>query len=156
MVMSGGHSMKLVINTNSNTCHIYHYDKHPAQLTLVKEINHPENKLKNSDMDSDRSGHYQGGQSSRGAYSPHTETKDIHIDNFAREIAKEMNQERIKKDYDELIIIAPPRMCGLLFQHIDKHVKDLIINKIEKDILYLSDNELLDFLRTHTQYHDQP
>ncbi len=147
--------MKLVVNTNTNTCRIYHYVKHPAQLTLLKEIKHPENRLKSSDMTSDRPGHYQGGQSSRGAYSPHMEAKEIEIDNFSREIAKELNQERNKNEYDELIVIASPHMNGLLFQHINKHVRGLVINKIEKDLIQLADHDLLKFLQTHTQYHDK-
>lgn len=147
--------MKLVVNANSNICRIYHYDKKSAQLALLKEISHPENKLKSGDMTSDKQGHYKAGKSARGAYSPHMEAKEIKIDVFSREIARELNQERIKKEYDELIVIAPPHMYGLLFQHINKHVKNLVINKIEKDLLHLSDLELLNFLQTHTQYHDQ-
>lgn len=147
--------MKLVVNTNSNTCRIYHYDKQLSKLTLLKEISHPENKLKSGDMTSDRPGHYQGGESSRGAYSPHMEAKEIHIDNFSREIAKELDQERIQKDYDELIMIAPSHMVGLLYQHLSKQVKNLVINKIEKDLLHLPNHELLEFLQTHTQYRDK-
>jgi protein required for attachment to host cells len=147
--------MKLVANINSNICRIYHYDKHPAQLRLLKEIDHPENKLKSGDITSDRPGHYQSRTSARGAYSPHMEAKEIEIDNFSREITKELNQERIKKEYDELIVIAPPHMIGLLFQHINKHVKNLVINDIKKDLIHLSDHELLIFLQSHTQYHDK-
>src|SRR5579862_2916652 len=146
--------MKIVVNTNSNICRIYHYNKHPAQLTLLKEINHPENKLKSGDLTSDRPGHYQGNKSSRGAYSPSMKAKDVEIENFSREIAKELNQERNKNEYDELIVIAPPHMIGLLNQHINKHVANLVINKIEKNLLHLSEHELLEFLHTHTQYHD--
>lgn len=147
--------MKLVVNTNTNTCRFYNYVKHPAQLTLLKEINHPENKLRSGDITSDRPGHYKAGQSAHGAYSPHMEAKEIEIDNFSREIVNELNIERIKKEYDELIIISAPHMNGLLFQHINKHVKDLVINNIEKNLLHLSDHELLNFLQTHTKYHNQ-
>jgi len=142
--------MKLVINTNTNTCRMYSYNKHPPQLILVKEISHPENKLKNSDITSDRSGHYKARLSGRGAYSPHMEAKEINIDNFSREIASELNKERIKQDYDELIVIANPHMNGLLAKHIDKHVKDLIVNTIEKDLLELHERELLDYLQAHS------
>lgn len=147
--------MKLVVNTNTNKCRIYHYDKHPAQLTFLKELNHPESKLRSSEITSDRPGHYQGGESARGAYSPHMEPKEIEIDNFSREIAKELNQERNNKQYDELIVIAPAQMNGLLFEHINKHVKEMVINKIQKNLLHMADHELLEFLQTNTKYHDQ-
>lgn len=147
--------MKLVVNTNTNTCRIYHYNKHPANLTLLKEISHPENKLKSGDLTSDRPGHYKAGKSARGAYSPHREAKDIEIDNFSREITRELNQERTHNKYDELIVIAPPHMIGLLYQHLNKNVKNLVINKIEKELIFLPDHELLKFLQKNTEYQDQ-
>ncbi|MFZ2314456.1 MAG: host attachment protein [Gammaproteobacteria bacterium] len=148
--------MKLVINMNSNICYIYHYNsKNSPTLTLLKEMAHPQSKLKNSEIAMDKPGHYNTRESARGAYSPHMEPKEIEIDNFSREVAKELNQERIKKDYDELIIISPPHVNGLLFKHINNNVKNIIINRIEKDLIQLSEHELLDFLRTHAQFPDQ-
>lgn len=147
--------MKLVINMNSNSCYIYHYGKRHENISLLKELSHPQSKLKNSDMSADKPGHYNTPGSARGSYSPHMEPKEIEIDIFAREVADELNRERMKKDYDELIIIAPPHVNGVLFKHIDNHVKNLVINRIEKDLIKLSEKDLLDFLRTHTQFHDQ-
>lgn len=146
--------MILVIVANSNTCRMYHYNKHPSDLTLYKEIVHAENKLKNSDLTSDKSGHYLAGNHSRGAYSPHMDAKDIKIDEFLREVATELNQERNQQEYDHLIIVAPSHVTGLLFQHLNKHVKSLITQNIQKDILQLPQHELLDFIKTHTKYPD--
>lgn len=146
--------MKLVVNANTNACKLYHYVKHPAQLTLLKEISHPETKLKTSQLISDRAGHYQAG-TAHGAFSPRHDAKEIEIDNFSREIAKELNKERVNKKYDELIVISPSHMYGLLLQHINKHVKDLIIKDIQKDLFHLADHELLSLLQADTQYLNQ-
>ena len=79
--------MILVVTANSNACRIYRYNKHPAQLTLLSEINHPDSKLKTGDLISDRPGHYQaGGTAGRGAYSPHMEAKEVEIDNFSEKL----------------------------------------------------------------------
>lgn len=43
-------------------------------------------------------------------------------------------------------------MNGLLFQHINNNVKNLVTHNFEKDLLHLADHELLDFLKIHTQY----
>src|SRR3990167_2323534 len=134
-----------VINLNSNSCRIYQYQKSPAQVTLVKEINHPELKLKTGDtLTTDRPGHYHTSESARGAYSPHRDAKEIEIDNFAREVAKELDQKRHAHAYEQLIIIAAPHMHGLLFRHLHKQVKELVINNVEKDLLHLTDSEIVD------------
>jgi protein required for attachment to host cells len=151
--------MILVVTANTNNCRIYHYNKHhdnhPAQLTLLSELNHPESKLRNGALTSDRSGHYQASSvSGRGAYSPHTEAKENEIDIFSREIAQLLNKERNAKEYDKLILIAPSHMFGLLNQHLDKHVKELITNHIQKDLQHLKDHELLEFLKENAKYQD--
>lgn len=147
--------MICVVIANAYTCRIYHYSKHPLKLTLLKEINHPENRLKDSELTSDKPGHYKGGESARGAYSPHMKAKEVEIDNFSRQIAKELNQGRNENEYERFILIAPPHMSGLLFKHINKHVKDLITNNIKKDLLHLTDREILGFLQMNAQYQDQ-
>lgn len=144
--------MILVVASNSNTCRFYHYSKHPAQLTLIKEIYHPENKLKNGDLASDKSGHYKGDEGGRGSYSPHMDIKDVQIDNFSREVAKILDHERNENEYEKLIIIAPPHISGLLNGHLNKHVKELICNYIHKDLLHLSEQELLHFLQENTKF----
>lgn len=141
-----------VVNTDSNTCKIYQYRKHPDQLTLLKEIRHPENKLRDTDLTSDKPGHYKSSNTAHGAYSQPSDPKEIKIDAFTREIAKELDHGRNTQSYTNLILIASPHMCGLLSQHINKHVLDLVAHKIEKDLIHLPDHELLTYLRTHTQY----
>lgn len=147
----------MVINTRSiwvvladtNTCRIYNYRRRPEHLSLVKEILHPENKLKDKDLTSDKPGHYVAGDLGHGAYSQPSDPKEIRIDNFSREIAKALDHGRATNAYDELIVITAPHMNGLLFQHANKHVKDLVAHVIEKDVVYLKDKELLDFLEDH-------
>lgn len=141
-----------VVNSNSNKCHIYEFDRKNATLNLVKELQHPENKLKSGDLISDKPGRYKSSHAARGAYTQPSDPKEIKIDSFYREIAKELDQARCKQGYSELIIIAPPHLNGLLFQHLDKHVKDLVINNIKKDLLHLPDHELVKFLHVHAKY----
>lgn len=139
-----------VLITNSNDCRIYQYIKKPHQLILIKEIKHPENKLRDTDLTSDKPGHYSTSSSARGAFSQPTDPKEIKIEDFSRSIAKELDSDRNTNAYEKLIVIAPPHMNGLLFQHINKHVQDLIVHNIKKDLLQLNENELLEFLHTHT------
>lgn len=142
-----------IATANTNTCRIYSYDKNHSKLSLLKEIQHPEMRLKTSDsLTTDRPGHYQANESARGAYSPHRDAKEVKIDNFSREIAEELDQGRKANSYEKLILIASPHMHGLINHHLNKHVKDLVINNIEKDLQHLNARELLDFLQAHAQY----
>jgi protein required for attachment to host cells len=142
-----------VVNSNTNLCRIYNYHKAPAQLTLFKELHHPEARAKNSDyLTSDKPGKYIGHDTAHGAYAPHTDPKAVEIEKFSREIASELEHARKVKSFEKLIIITPSHMSGLLLNQLDKHVKELVTHKIHKDLLHLSDKELLDYLKENAKY----
>lgn len=139
--------MKWLVNTDTNLCRIYQYTTQPRELKLLNEIKHPENKERNQDLVTDRPGHYSTNTTTRGSYSPETEPKEIQIDKFAKEIADILENGRVHQLYNQLIIIALPHMNGLLHQHFNKHVQELVIHKITKDFIHVTDRELLDILK---------
>ena len=135
-----------IVTTDSNTCRLYNYNASPEQLTLIKEIKHPENKLRDTDLTSDKPGHYKTSGSAHGAFSQPSDPKEIKIEDFSREIAKALEHGRSTHAYEKLIVISPPHMDGLLLKHMNKHVRDLVTHNIKKDVPHLTDRELLDFL----------
>lgn len=148
--------MTWVVVANTNNCRIYQYDKTHSQLSLLKEINHPELRQKTSEnLTSDKPGHYHSSQTARGAFSSHTDPKEAEVDSFSRNIAEELDKARKDKLYDKLIVVTAPHMNGLLFQHLNKHVKELVVNNIQKDMQYLTEHDLINFLKSHAQFPDQ-
>lgn len=145
--------MSWVVVTNTNICRIYDYTQ-PQELTLLKTLEHPENKLKDSEIVADKPGHYKSQTTNRGAYTQRTDPKENEINVFAREIAQELEAARKTNHCNSLIIIAETRMLGLLNQHLDKNTKKLIRNRLQKDLPNISIPELIDFLHTHAQFSD--
>ena len=108
-------------------------------------------RLHSSDLTSDRSGRYQAGDA-HGAYAPSSDPKEVKIDDFLRDVARELNDQRNKNGYEKLILIAPSQQSGILMHHMDKHVKDLIISNIQKDLLHLKAKDLLTILEKTPNY----
>ena len=137
-----------VIVLNSNICRILKYSKKLKHLEPIKELNHPENKLRDIDLTSDKAGRYRSSNLAHGAYTQSTDPKAIKIDNFAREVANELDHSRNNQAYNKLIIIAADHMNGLLNKHINKHVKGLITKNIdiEKDLIHQTNQDLLEIL----------
>lgn len=141
--------MTWIVAANTNDCRIYHLNEKEKTLTLIKEINHPENKKKASEyLTSDKPGHYHAG-AAHGAYEPHTDPKEVQINDFARLIAHALNKGRNDNAFSKLMIIALPHMSGLLAKHLDKHVSELITKTIHKEVLQMSEKELMAFLQEH-------
>lgn len=148
--------MLWIVTADTNTCRIYSLDKKHTMLSLIKEINHPELKLKTSEtFTTDKPGHYQASDSARGTYSPHMDPKEVAIDDFARDIDHALDKGRNDHAYEKLVLIAAPRMHGLLNQHLNKNVANLVMKNIEKDVQHLNHQELLEFIKKHTQYSNE-
>tara|TARA_R110000868_G_scaffold124779_2_gene329640 strand:- start:11136 stop:11579 length:444 start_codon:yes stop_codon:yes gene_type:complete len=144
-----------VITANTNMCHIYKYNKAPPELFLLKEINHPELRAKTGDsMTTEQPGHYRTKGPTYEAYTPSVDPKEVAVEQFSQEISKILDHSRSTNEYEKLIIVTLPHMNGLLFKHLNKHVKSLVINNIQKDVMQLENNDLLNFLKEHTKYPD--
>lgn len=139
--------MTWLVTANTNTCRIYHFERKGFVLTLLKEIEHPEIKLKRSEhLTTDQPGKYQSDGSKHGAYEPKTDPKEVEIETFTREIANELNKARHAQAYEGLILVAAPAMLGRLNKHFDKHVSALVQKEIHKDLMKLSHHELEQFI----------
>lgn len=134
--------MKWIMLANSNDCRIYEYDRQDKHLALIEEISHPENKLKGTDYwTTDAPGHYRSQGTHRGAFSE-VDPREQSIDEFANEIAKRLDKGRNQHAYDDVTLIVPARMEGLLFKHLNKYTKELVKLIVQKNVVFLSDHEL--------------
>lgn len=147
--MSSNQLITWVLILNSNDCRIYKLSTKPYQLTFLKEILHPESKLRDIELTSDKPGRFKAGDSAHGTFTQPSDPKEIQIDNFSRQVAKDLNKDRNIEAYNKLIVVAPPHMNGLLFQHLNKHVKKLVTHNIKNDILNFTESELAEFLHQH-------
>lgn len=148
--------MKRIIAANSNHCCIYDYHDQKKQLKLIKEIDHPENKLRDSELLTDRAGHYNNTRTNGGSFSPARDAVLINIDNFARQLAIELDKERNRHDYTELVLIMAPQMEGLVCHHLNKNIKPLIKHNIQKNLMHCTERELLRYINQYLAKQRKP
>lgn len=138
--------MVWVVVANTNKCRIFNYRRDKHLLSLIKELEHPESKLRNQDLVTDKSGHYKSREYQRGAFQPDTNPKEHEIERFANMIAKELEQNKAKHQFESLLLISPPHMDGLIAGSLDKKLERLIIGNVSKDYVSFTENELLKYL----------
>lgn len=132
---------------NSNRCRIYEYNRKEKELRFIKELDHPQSRLKGLDLITDKPGRYQQPKSARSAYEPNLDPQQIEVARFAHQIAAELETGRNSNLYEDLVFIIPAQMSGLINEVIKKNVKDCIIENIHKDYLKCSESEILDTLK---------
>ncbi|MBL4758532.1 MAG: host attachment protein [Rhizobiales bacterium] len=109
--------------------------------------NRPSNKLT-----SDRPGRTfdssgQGRHAMETPTDPHRHEQQI----FAQSLAHLLEEHRLKKSYEQLIIVAAPKTLGDLRAEFTKPVSDMIINTLDKDLTKVAIHDLpdhfVDFIR---------
>jgi len=118
-------------------------------LGLVETIEHPEGRLRDRDIDSDRPGRsfrQDSGDPRRSAMSRGEGPHDRVIADFARALADKLQHGRVENQYERLVLVAPPRFLGLLRASLDGPTAQLVVGSIDKDLATRKESELIKHL----------
>ena len=86
-----------------------------------------------SDHGPDRPGRgFESSGTTRHAYEPRTDWHEHQKDEFAKDIVKLLNEAHLNQKFDELYVLAPAKMLGLIRQHIT-HTNNQIGQKVSKE-----------------------
>ena len=136
-----------ILVANSSTARIYSQDRQGGALKAVHQFEHPESRSKGSELVSDRPGHYQGAGDGHGSYVQAMDPKEVESERFARELSGALDDGRNKKEFEKLVIVAPPHFHGLLNKSLDHQVQKLIVGSVEKDYTHEDERALLAHLQ---------
>ncbi len=111
--------------------------------------------LKDTDLETDRPGRRHGGPAGVNHGHSHgvdgersTERHDVEM--FAKAVANRIDADRAKNDFDKLLLIAPPRMLGLLRQSLSMHARSLLAGEVSKDLMRHDGKAILKFIPDDT------
>ncbi len=111
-------------------------------LTLLEEIEHPQGRFQNHQIDSDKQGAFDSGGKGRSGYSP-PETSHDHVARvFAADIAKRLEQGRNSHAFSTLVLVAEPRFLGMLREALSAHAAKIVRASVAKDLYLVPTAEL--------------
>lgn len=93
--------------------------------------------LKNRDLESDKAG--RGNDSSgRGRHGVDGErsTRRHLLELFARQVATQVDEARKRNEFNKLVLVAGPRLLGLLREGLPVPSRALVVAEIDKDLAY--------------------
>ena len=118
-------------------------------LDLVETIEHPEGRLRDRDIVSDRPGRSfrkDSGDPRRASMSRSEGPHDRAVADFARALADKLKHARVENQYERLVLVAPPRFLGLLRSSLDGPTAQLVVGSIDKDLASSKEAELIEHL----------
>ncbi len=136
-----------ILVANASQARIFARDGIRQELALVKEMTHPESRMKNAELVTDRAGYMPGTGNGHGSKQPQTEPKQNEALHFAQELAHELNHGRCSQQFERIVLVAPPAFMGLLGEKIDDQTGKLVAEKVGKDYTQATEKELLSFMQ---------
>ncbi|WP_203594772.1 host attachment protein [Wenzhouxiangella limi] len=125
----------VVIVADAARARVFTRNKKFSPLEEHSELTHPEARLRRQDLVSDRPGTVH--ESKAYGESPageSTDPKDHEVEVFAGEIAEHLGQQRIERDPEGLIVVAEPRVLGLIRQKLDAATAALVTTEISANL----------------------
>lgn len=137
-----------ILVSNASQASLYNSSNlRTSSLNLVKQVTHPESRMKGIDLTTGDSGRCPSDAGPHGAYSK-GDPKKNEAEHFAISLAKEIHTIcGTNGKCEKLIIVAPAHFCGFIKKHLNVHIDDLIY--IAKDYTKYPSKELLETLRKH-------
>ena len=119
-------------------------DVRARRLEPLLRFDHPEGRARSADLVSDRPGRsfdsrHTGG---RHAMEPDTAVKRTELRRFVHDLAGELEAAAAAGRFDELVIVAGPRLLGTLREMLPQPVAARIRQEIGKDLAGLDEAQL--------------
>lgn len=122
------------------------------QLQLVHQIQNPDGRLKDQEIDSERPGrNFSSAAPQRHGFSPHVSSSEQIMIDFSKEVAQFLEDSRNRNLYNSLILVAGPQFLGHLRQDLTNEANGCIVQTIDKNLGGFSDHEVSTYLQQAIQ-----
>jgi protein required for attachment to host cells len=120
----------------------------PGTLALVRVVEHPDGRLQDREIVSDRSGRtFESNSPHRSTADPQTDPARQEAINFARSLAVMLDSARKAHSYEQLVLVAEPRFLGLLREALDKHTSATVMGSVTHALTNAPEGDLKAHLR---------
>lgn len=132
-----------LIVANSSTARLFKFVKR-NELQELKAFEHPESRLHNLDLVSDKPGRdFESAGMGRHAIEPKVMPKKLEFAVFAKHLADYLQEAHLQGEFETLYIAASPSLLGLLRQALHPNIAKLIKGEVDKDMTHLRPAEIV-------------
>ncbi|SRR6476659_7532900 len=104
--------------------------------------------LRSRDIGSDRPGRsFESGSTARHGVGPRHDLHAMEMEKFVRLVGEQLNAASGRNEFDELLIVAPPRALHELREALDAATQVKLVGALEKDLVKTPDHELWPHVR---------
>ena len=132
-----------ILVADSARARFFSVDSATAPLKAFDQIVHPEGRLHDKDMTSDRPGRaFDSSGEGRHATGSSVSPKEQESVRFAKTIASYLDQGRVNNSYGSLVLVADPRFLGHIRDAVPSEVAKLVSLEVNKDLSKAKEGEI--------------
>jgi protein required for attachment to host cells len=123
---------------------VYHNSGPGKGLEIIPGLGGHQEVPPSREMVSDAPGRMQGfaGATGATAMTSRTDPHELEEKRFTESLADTVNRAALEKQFDRLILAAPPRTLGILRKSLSSHATDRVIAELDKDLTKASRDAL--------------
>jgi protein required for attachment to host cells len=92
--------------------------------------------LKDIELETDREGRRYGQMGHHHGVDGERSTERHELTLFAKAVAERIDRDRVNHEFAKLVIVAPPRMLGLLRQSLSSPSQAMLAGEVSKDVVH--------------------
>ena len=114
---------------------VYHNTGPGKGLEIIRGLGGHQDVPRNNEIISDAQGRMQGyGGSGAAPMTARTDPHELEEQRFTESLAQDVNRAALQKQFDRLILAAPPRTLGILRKSLSPHATERVIAELDKDL----------------------
>jgi protein required for attachment to host cells len=144
-----------IVVADESVARFYDVEHRRGPLTKAGELAHPEGRLHERDLVSDRPGRvfdhagapgHRRGEVAHHATGGEQTAHRTESAKFARRVVHELETAHRHGDYDRLVVMSGPPFLGVLRDAIPKHMKSSVVAEVPKDLVHSPEKVVLEHL----------
>jgi protein required for attachment to host cells len=113
------------------------------RLVEIDDLVNPEGRLHNREINTDAKGRFAGPDRPGGHSSDDEErTVDHYNELFAKRVAEYLDKARTEHRYDQLVLVAAPKVLGMMRKKLGKEVEKCVVDDLDKDLSWFNAREI--------------
>ena len=119
------------------------------RLVEVQDFVNPEGRLHNREINTDAKGRFAGPDRPGGHSSDDEErTVDHYSELFAKRVADYLDKARTEHRYDQLVLVAAPKVLGMMRKELGKEVEKCVVEELDKDLSWFNQRDLETYFKS--------
>ena len=112
------------------------------RLSEIDDLVNPAGRAQDRELQTDAEPRFNGSQGGPASDSERQGAVEHSARTFAKEVGRYLDKARNEHRYDQLIIVAPPKVLGMMRKELGKEVEKLVADELPKDLSWFNAREI--------------